>query len=113
MSNCAALTLLCDLLLQQQITEHRRISRHIPICVFVLCFRNYGAVTYLRYLPICLPIFAYSSYCVYLGACRFALIFLRAFLVCRLALNSARFSFLPKFITSYVWRFVILLRFRL
>lgn len=65
------------------------------------------AVTYLPYLPI----FAYSSYCVYLGACRFALIFLRAFLVCRFALNSARFSFLPKFITSYVWRFVILLRF--
>ena len=39
---------------------------------------------------------------VYLGACRFALIFLRACFVCRFALNSARFNFLPKFITSYV-----------
>ena len=110
-SNCAALTYYCRLLLQQQMTKCRRISRHIPICVFVLCFRNYGAATYLRYLPICLPIFAYYSYCVYLGVCRFALIFLRSFLICRFALNSARFSFLPKFITAYVWRFVILLRF--
>lgn len=107
MSNCAALTYYYRLLLQQQTTKCRRISRHIPICVFVLCFRNYDAATYLR----CLPITAYYSYCVYLGACRFALIFLRAFLVCRFTLNSARFSFLPKFITSYVWRFVMLLRF--
>ncbi len=117
--NCAALTRLCSLLLQQQTTECRRISRHIPICVFVLCFRVCGAMTYLRIMPMFnLPIFAcvfirFSIFTirVYLGACRFALIFLRACFVCRFALNSARFSFLPKFIISYVWRLVILLRF--
>ena len=107
-SNCAAFTYYCRLLLQQQTTKCRRISRHIPICVFVLYFRSDLSAVF-AYL--CLPIFAYSSYCVYLGVWRFALIFLRAFLMCRFPLNSARFSFLPKFITSYVWHFVILLRF--
>jgi len=94
----------------------KQLSADALAVIFQSAFLSFfSAVTYLRYLPICiclcLPITAYSSYCVYLGVCRFALIFLRAFLVCRFALNSARFSFLPKFITSYVWRFVILLRF--
>ena len=86
----------------------KRLSADALAVIFQSAFLSFfSAATYLRILPI----FAYFSYCVYLGACRFALIFLRAFLVCRFALNSARFSFLLKFITSYVWHFVILLRF--
>ena len=68
----------------------------------------HNACVDIAYVCLCLICFTIR---VYLGACRFALIFLRPCFVFRFALNSARFSFLPKFITSYVLRFVILLRF--
>ena len=64
----------------------------------------HNACVDIAYVCLCLICFTVR---VYLGACRFALIFLRACFVCRFALNSARFNFLPKLLKIIIQKLYI------